>query len=267
MIDDVAVLMPVFNNRQVDVIRTLASFSEHAPIYVLIIDDGSTSPMIAPQVLGMSIEILRMPQNGGIERALKVGIDALAARGFRYVARMDANDLAVPQRLEKQRAYLKAHPNIVGLGMWAQAITRNGKSLFMLTPPTEPHEIRHTRFVRSPFVHSSMMLCIDAVQAVGNYRAAYRAAEDLDLFLRLMQCYDCANLPEKGIFYELNEGGISAMRRRQQIISTLRLQLYYFDAGNLYDWLGFVKNLLHFIVPYAMLQCMKRVLYALRQNT
>ena len=62
-----------------------------------------------------------------------------------------------------------------------------------------------------------MMLRIDAVRAVGNYRAAYPSAEDLDLFLRLMERYDCANLPELGLYYELNEGGISATRRRRQI--------------------------------------------------
>jgi hypothetical protein len=53
-----------------------------------------------------------MPRNGGIERALEAGIDALAARGFRYAARIDAGDLAAPQRLAKQRAYLDAHPRV-----------------------------------------------------------------------------------------------------------------------------------------------------------
>ncbi len=66
-LDDVAVLMPAYNG-QADVDRTLASFSEAAPIHVLIVDDGSTPPIVAPAIAGMSIEVLRMPQNGGIER-------------------------------------------------------------------------------------------------------------------------------------------------------------------------------------------------------
>lgn len=205
---------------------------------------------------------MRMPQNGGIERALKAGIDALAVRGFRYAARIDAGDLAVPGRLAKQRAYLEAHAGVAALGMWAQVVTRNGAPLFMLRPPTDPAAIRRLRFVRSPFVHPSMMLRIEAVQAVGNYRVAYRAAEDLDLFLRLMDRYDCANLPEQGLFYEINEGGISATKRRRQIVSTLKLQLRYFNAVNPYDWLGLAKNLLHFVTPYGLLQRVKRVLYA-----
>ncbi len=262
-LDDVAVLMPAYNG-QSDVDRTLASFSEAALIHVLIVDDGSTPPIVAPTRPGMSIEVLRMPKNGGIERALEAGIDALAERGFRYVARIDSGDLAVPQRLVKQRAFMEAHPGVAGLGMWTQVVSRDGAPLFMLTPPAEPAAIRRQRFFRSCLAHPSMMLRVDAVQSVGNYRAAYRSAEDLDLFLRLMERYDCANLPELGLYYELNEGGISATKRRRQIGSTLRLQLRYFNVLNPYDWLGLAKNLLHLVTPYQTLQRVKRALLRAR---
>ncbi|CAE6726788.1 glycosyltransferase [Paraburkholderia nemoris] len=262
-LDDVAVLMPAYNG-QADVDLTLASFSEGALIHVLIVDDGSTPPIVAPAIANMKIEVLRMPQNGGIERALQTGIDALAQRGFRYAARIDAGDRSVPQRLAKQRVFMELHPQVAGLGMWTQVVTREGKPLFMLTPPAEPNEIRRLRFFRSCLAHPSMMLRIDAVRAVGNYRAAYPSAEDLDLFVRLMARYDCANLPELGLYYELNEGGISATKRRRQVSSTLRLQLRYFNVTNLYDWLGLAKNLLHFVTPYRALQRVKRTLLAPR---
>ncbi|MFM0618551.1 glycosyltransferase [Paraburkholderia nemoris] len=262
-LDDVAVLMPAYNG-QADVDLTLASFSESALIHVLIVDDGSTPPIVAPAIANMKIEVLRMPQNGGIERALQTGIDALAQRGFRYAARIDAGDRSVPQRLTKQRVFMELHPQVAGLGMWTQVVTREGKPLFMLTPPAEPNEIRRLRFFRSCLAHPSMMLRVDAVRAVGNYRAAYPSAEDLDLFVRLMARYDCANLPELGLYYELNEGGISATKRRRQVSSTLRLQLRYFNVTNLYDWLGLAKNLLHFVTPYRALQRVKRTLLAPR---
>ncbi|MFM0029634.1 glycosyltransferase [Paraburkholderia madseniana] len=262
-LDDVAVLMPAYNG-QADVDLTLASFSEGALVHVLIVDDGSTPPIVAPAIANMKIEVLRMAQNGGIERALQTGIDALAQRGFRYAARIDAGDRSVPQRLAKQRVFMELHPQVAGLGMWTQVVTREGKPLFMLTPPAEPNEIRRLRFFRSCLAHPSMMLRIDAVRAVGNYRAAYPSAEDLDLFVRLMARYDCANLPELGLYYELNEGGISATKRRRQVSSTLRLQLRYFNVTNLYDWLGLAKNLLHFVTPYRALQRVKRTLLAPR---
>lgn len=262
-LDDVAVLMPAYNG-QADVDLTLASFSESAPVHVLIVDDGSTPPIVAPALPNLRIEVLRMAQNSGIERALQTGIDALAERGFRYAARIDAGDRSVPQRLAKQRAFMESHPRVAGLGMWTQVVTREGKPLFMLTPPAQPDAIRRLRFFRSCLAHPSMMLRIDAVRAVGNYRARYRSAEDLDLFLRLMARYDCANLPELGLYYELNEGGISATKRRRQIGSTLRLQLRYFNAANLYDWLGLAKNLLHLVTPYGALRRIKGRLLAPR---
>ncbi|MBN3804189.1 glycosyltransferase [Paraburkholderia sp. Ac-20336] len=262
-LDDVAVLIPAYNG-QADLDATLASFEENAPVHVLIVDDGSTPPIVAPTLPNLHIEVLRMAQNGGIERALQTGIDALAQRGFRYAARIDTGDRAVPQRLAKQRAFMERHPNVAGLGMWTQVVTRAGEPLFMLTPPTEPDAIRRQRFFRSCLAHPSMMLRIDAVRTAGNYRAEYRSAEDLDLFVRLMDRYDCANLPELGLYYELNEGGISATKRRRQIGSTLRLQLRYFNAGNPYDWLGLAKNLLHLALPYRTLQRVKRALLAPR---
>ncbi|WP_206951419.1 glycosyltransferase [Trinickia acidisoli] len=261
MLTDVAVLMPAYNG-QADVERTLASFDERARVRVLIVDDGSTPPIVAPTLPNMDVEIVRMPQNGGIERALQAGIEALAARGYRYAARIDAGDLAAPDRLAKQRAYLEAHPNVAGLGMWTQVVSRDGRPLFMLRPAAEPAAVRRLRFFRTSLVHPAMMLRVDAVRAVGNYRVAYRAAEDLDLFLRLMERYDCANLPEVGLYYELNEGGISATKRRRQIVSTLKLQWRHFNAANLYDWLGLAKNLLHFVTPYAALQKIKRAVFA-----
>ena len=175
---DVAVLMPAYNG-QADVERTLASFSEDAPVHVLIVDDGSTPPIVTPALANLKIEVLRMPQNGGIEKALQTGIDMLAGRGFRYAARIDAGDLAVPHRLAKQRAHLEANPQVAGLGMWTQVVSRDAKPLFMLTPPAEPDAIRRLRFYRSCLAHPSMMLRIDAVRAVGNYRADYRSAEEI----------------------------------------------------------------------------------------
>jgi glycosyltransferase involved in cell wall biosynthesis len=223
-------------------------------------------PIVAPSIGNMRIDVLRMPQNGGIERALQTGIDTLAQRGFRYAARIDAGDRSVPQRLAKQRVFMELHPRVAGLGMWTQVVTRAGEPLFMLTPPAEPNAIRRLRFLRSCLAHPSMMLRIDAVRTVGNYRAEYRSAEDLDLFVRLMERYDCANLPELGLYYELNESGISATKRRRQITSTLRLQLRYFNVANLYDWLGLAKNLLHLVTPYRALQRIKRILLAPRAS-
>ncbi|SAK44346.1 glycosyl transferase family protein [Caballeronia catudaia] len=255
-LSDVAVLMPAFNG-QADVERTLASLRETSMVHVLIVDDGSAPPIVAPAIGGMNIDILRMPKNGGIERALEAGMTALAARGIRYAARIDAGDLATPGRFAKQRAYMEAHPRVAALGMWTHVVSTEGAPLFDLTPPTEPAAIRRTMLARTCFTHPSLMLRVDAVIEAGNYRAQYRAAEDLDLLLRLMQRHDGANLPEFGLFYELNESGISATKRRAQVMSTLRLQLRYLRVTNPLDWAGVVKSVAHLLLPYRALRGLK----------
>ena len=255
-LSDVAILMPAFNG-QADVERTLASLAEASRVRVLIVDDGSTPPITAPAVDGLDIELLRIAQNVGIERALQAGIDALAERGVRYAARIDAGDLATPGRLAKQRAYLEAHPHVAVVGMWTHVVGTDGAPLFDLTPPTDAAAIRRAMLARSCFSHPSLMLRVDAVREVGNYRPDYPAAEDLDLLLRLLTRYDGVNLPEFGLYYELNEGGISATKRRTQTLSTLRLQLRYFRAANPFDWIGIAKSVAHLLLPYRALRGLK----------
>ncbi|MDR5757849.1 glycosyltransferase [Caballeronia sp. LZ035] len=255
-LSDVMLLLPAFNG-QAEVERTLASFRETSPVRVLIVDDGSTPPITAPTLANMQIEILRMPRNGGIERALQAGIEALAARGVRYAARIDAGDLATPGRLAKQRAYMEAHPRVAVLGMWTHVVSTAGAPLFDLKPPCEPSALRRLVLARTCFTHPSLMLRVDAVIEAGNYRARYRAAEDLDLILRLLQHHDGANLPEFGLIYELNEAGISATKRRTQVVSTLQLQLRHLRVTNPLDWLGIVKSVAHLALPYSLLRGLK----------
>ncbi len=256
---DVAVLIPAYNC-QADLERTLASLREDAPLSVLIVDDGSTPPIVAPELPGLRIEVLRLNPNGGIERALRCGCEHLFERGVRYIGRIDAGDLAVAGKIARQRAFLEAHPEVGALGTWVEVVSLQGEAMFTLQPPTTPAAIRRLRFWRSCFVHPTMMLRASAVAEAGNYRARYRAAEDLDLFLRIMEHQECANLPEIGLHYELNTSGISSTRRRAQVMSTLRLQLRYFEPFNPYYWAGLAKNLLHLILPYRTLQRIKRAL-------
>lgn len=259
-LEDVVVLIPAYNC-QPGLERTLASLREGTPLKVLIVDDGSTPAIVAPKLPQLHIEVMRLASNRGIEHALRSGCEFLFQRGVRFIARIDAGDLAAPGRFARQRQYLDQHPAVGAVGTWADGVSMNGQFLFTLRPPTDAATIRRQRFFRCCFVHPAMMLRAEAVAQAGNYRDKYPAAEDLDLFLRIMERYDFANLAEVGLFYEVNQNSLSATRHREQVASTLRLQLRYVDPLNPYYWLSLIKYGMHLVLPFRARLRIKQVLF------
>jgi len=259
------------------------------------------APPSAQLATNVRVEILRLSPNGGIERALAAGTRALlsdavepdnpapsdelldqadsANRGAdvthedyaasnrmpdltqRFIARIDAGDIPLPGARTKQLDHLLAHPNVGAIGMAVDVVNREGVLLYTLRPPLDPAAIRRQCFARSCFIHPAMTLRASALAEAGGYDTAYPAAEDLDLFLRILRHHDCANLPDVGLRYEINERGISATRRQRQIDSTLQLFRREFTPAqgrNPYFWLGVVKHLAHRVIPYPVLQRIKR---------
>lgn len=109
--------MPALNG-QADVERTLASFVEDAPLYALIVDNGSTPPIDAPSVSGMQVEVCCAWHTTVGPNALKTDVEALAARGYRYAARINSGDLTALRWFAKQRVRMKAEPRLAAPGMW-----------------------------------------------------------------------------------------------------------------------------------------------------
>src|SRR5207237_7493623 len=126
----VSVLLPVWNGEAFleqameSILRqTLSSFE------LIVIDDGSTdrTAAIADEFASRDdrVRVLRRPHEG-LSATLNAGI--AAARG-EYVARMDADDISVPDRLQKQVAYLDAHPGSVALGTWIEVLAEETRHI------------------------------------------------------------------------------------------------------------------------------------------
>jgi glycosyltransferase involved in cell wall biosynthesis len=146
-------------------------------------------------------------EKSGFVHALNSGVRA--ARGI-YLARMDGDDISLPNRLELQvRAIEQMHLDLVG--GWAYVIDEQGSRVGQLTPPTDAHSIRRTIMLHNPFLHSTVLFKKSILQASGLYNPALFGAEDYDLWLRLvsMGCA-CANLPNYVVL--LRETSNSIMR-------------------------------------------------------
>jgi hypothetical protein len=145
-------------------------------------------------------------------RPLELG-DSLAAlveeAGTEFCARIDADDLNHPQRLEKQVAFLRAHPNTVLVGSELQIIDEEGRPTTVpWRAPADDAEVRWGSRWRVKALHGAALFRRSAVLAAGNYRNC-KPVEDQDLVIRLSMVGRIENIPEKLFQYRRHASSVS----------------------------------------------------------
>ncbi|MCP3980400.1 MAG: glycosyltransferase [bacterium] len=218
----ISVIMPVFNARD-HVSQALDSVLSQTcrDFEVVLIDDGSTDG--GGEILRGYAERderirLFVQQNRGLIETLNRGF--ALARG-EFLARMDADDVSLPERFARQLDYLTEHTDVAGLGCALQYMSDDGLLPRTLRHPTEPEEVRREMLQHSALAHPTVMLRAAAVSELGGYRAAFRHAEDYDLWLRLAERWDLANLPDVLLHYRLHAGQVSMKHIDQQVLSSI----------------------------------------------
>jgi glycosyltransferase involved in cell wall biosynthesis len=187
---------------------------------LVIVDDGSIdeSPHIAESRTRADLRIRVFRQARlGLVPALNRGLTE--SRG-RLIARLDADDLAHPERLRHQSDYLDSHPAIGLLGSWAHKIDESGSLRGKIKPPTRPDALARLLSRMNPFLHSSVMVRSAVLRSVGGYRPAFEGAEDYDLWLRISEVTGIANLPECLLQYRLHPTSVTHRARARQLFST-----------------------------------------------
>jgi hypothetical protein len=203
----VSVVLPVFNAEPY-LNEALASILGQSltDFELIAINDGSTDEsgrILAEHAARDSRIHLISRENRGLSRSLNEGLEAARAT---YVAIMNADDVALPDRLSKQAAFLDANPSVAAVGGQVRLMLADGKDGPATRLPQTPAAIRRLLKQTSPFAHPAVMLRRQAALAAGGYRPQMQPAEDLDLWLRLAERHDLANLPEIVLHYRLHEG-------------------------------------------------------------
>lgn len=135
-----------------------------------------------------------LPENHGLGGALQAGLERCDTE---YVARMDADDLSVPDRFELQMAYLRDHPEVDLLGGYIAEFDGDLENVLARREvPIDHDEIAAMARFRSPFNHATVVMRTATALAAGNYREV-NYMEDWDLWSRmLLDGATAANLPE-----------------------------------------------------------------------
>jgi glycosyltransferase involved in cell wall biosynthesis len=255
----VAVLIPVYSQPEAlsATLDSLLAARLPANAVTLVIDDGSEPPLEldAARYAKLGLRLERLPRNRGIVAALNRGLELAREIGAAYVARLDAGDTAHPERLAKQLAFLETHPEAGIVASDVRFVDERGRELFRFESPRTDAEARRRMHVNCCLIHPSVMLRLGALE--GAYSADYPAAEDYELFLRMLRGSRAASLPEPLTTSVISARGISLARRRAQLRSRLRLQWRYFDALRPESYAGVALTLLFFLLPSRLVASLK----------
>lgn len=179
----------------------------------LIINDGSTDKTlhILQSYDDSRIKIITNKNNSGIVVSLNNGI--MVSQG-KYIARMDADDLSLPDRLEEQYTYLEKNPGLAMCGTYAIAIDEQKQEVNRYTyPPLDNTAIGKFSLLHNPFIHPTVMIRKNVLLEVGGYQQFFQHIEDYELWTRILQKYPAANLDRFLLEYRLNQDGITRKKK------------------------------------------------------
>ena len=236
----ISVLMPVYNaDRYVEAAIQSILQQSCQDFEFIIIDDGSGdgTSLILRKYEAQDRRIrLRTRPNTGIVRALNEGLSLAVGE---FVARMDADDIATPERFECQLSFMHSHPKCVAAGSWVLFVDAAGDPIFTFKTPCDQNEVSNLLLHGNggAIVHPSAMFRLEALHAAGGYRSEFEFVEDLDLYLRLMKRGFLSNVPAVLLKYRQHVSSVNftaePLRRHQLSIRLVNLARYEYNLPEL----------------------------------
>lgn len=178
--------------------------------YIIVIDDPSNTEILdcVGKFAAQDIRIRMVPNavNKGLAKSLNRGLSL--AKGT-YIARMDGDDISLPERFEKQLAFMEANPGIALCGTQIIRINESGQAVSMGDYPSDPTLLKRLVHTRSIATHPSYFGRKEVFDELGGYRP-FPAAQDYDFLYRLIDAgHLVSNLPERLFKFRLNAQSIS----------------------------------------------------------
>jgi glycosyltransferase involved in cell wall biosynthesis len=211
----VSVVMPVRDGERF-VAEAIESILRQkvADLELIVVDDGSadrTPRLLADFVAADARVRVHTQPPRGLAAALNEGCQLAVGP---YLARMDADDVALPDRLERQVAYLDRSPDVALLGGGIVLVDEAGVEIDRESGRPSPQLL-----LRNDLVHATVVMRIEAFRELGGYRLDQ--AEDYDLWLRLEERHGVSALAEPVLRYRLHPGQFSVAKLERQALGSL----------------------------------------------
>ena len=216
----VSVILPVFNGETylAEAIESILT-QTLSDLELIVIDDCSvdgTAAIIRDYAnRDERVRLVRHDHNQGMPSARNSGI--AVSRG-EFIATMDCDDVSLPQRLEKQAAFLEANPDIGVVGIFVQNVAEDlSVRQIQSFPQQHAFMVMYWILGGTTLYGGVYMARRSALLAVGGYNESYKLAEDTELFSRLCLETRVANLPEALYLYRHHDQQVSASAKRRKL--------------------------------------------------
>jgi len=198
----VSVVIPVHNGEQYIKESIDSCLKQDYPnIEVIVVDDKSTDNTLdILREYGERITVMPVEKQNGLGNVINIGIRASKGQ---YIARMDADDVMYPSRIEKQVEYMQSNPNCVTVGGQIDIIDKDGNITGHREYAVEDEDIKKNMFLFQPFAHPAVMLRKSSVEEVGLYPENMWKVEDVKLFLILSTKGEFHNLEDTVLKYRV----------------------------------------------------------------
>ena len=236
---ELSIIMAAYNAESyiLEAIRSIRSQS-FQKYQLIVVDDGSTdgtAEIIGSQAaIDGRITAINNINNVGLASSLNIGLDFATGD---LVARLDADDVALKDRLSRQIECFRKNNNLVICGSNVVFTTHDLTPIFPTRLPLDDWSIRTHFMFMNPFIHSTVMVKGDIFRSIGfRYNENYEAAQDYEMWSRILYEGQAMNLEAPLVYSRRHAGTVSTTNKIKQIhyssvVQTEYTKIFFISSG------------------------------------
>jgi glycosyltransferase involved in cell wall biosynthesis len=223
----ISVLMPVYNGGKYlkEAIDSVLS-QDFKDFELIIINDCSkdNSRDIIKSYNDNRIVLIDNEMNKGLISSLNIGLKYCKGK---YTARLDQDDIALPNRFKKQYEFMESNPNIDLVGSWTNCITQKGEDLKISRNSNNPVIIKYELLFNNVMFHSSIFFKTELIKKNGGYSMDFIHSEDYEMYSRPGMELNCSNIQEVLFKLRIHNESITGDDNSQKIVHLNALNVAY----------------------------------------